>query len=100
MWRKLSSRPLVLFKTCDRNKAENALMAAVSLSPKNAGELLKASHRRPDAEMPDAKPPGYITMGGGWYEAFGYWAGFGRFWDKSALDWLRDIAAKNQIPSK
>ena len=90
----LYSRPLVLFRTGDRKRAEQALKAAVTLSPKIAGELLKTSHRRPEAEM-----AGYITMGG-WDEAFEYRVGFGRFWAADALDWLRDIAAKTEIPPK
>lgn len=90
----LYGRSLVLFKTGDRKRAEQELKAALSLSPKIAAELLKASHRRPEAEM-----PGYITMGG-WDEAFEYWEAFGRFWDKDALEWLRDIAAGMQVQPK
>jgi tetratricopeptide (TPR) repeat protein len=90
----LYGRPLVLFKTGDRKGAEKELKDALRLSPKIAQELLKTSHRRPINEL-----PGYITMGG-WDEAFEYWTHFGRFWDKDALDWLRDIAAKTEIPTK
>ena len=90
----LYGRPLVLFRTGDRKAAEQALKAAVRLSPKIAGELLKTSHRRPEAEM-----AGYLTTGGR-AEAFEYWQGFGRFWAADALDWLRDVAAKTQIPPK
>jgi len=90
----LYGRPLVLFKTGDRKRAEKELKAAVRLSPKIAAELLKSSHRRPINEL-----PGYITMGG-WDEAFEYWAHFGRFWDKDALDWLRNLAAGIENPQK
>ena len=90
----LYGRPLVLFKTGDREAAEQALKAAVSLSPRIAAELQKSSHRRPEDEM-----AGYITMGG-WDEAFEYWTHFGRFWAADALDWLRNLAAGMQVPSK
>jgi hypothetical protein len=55
-------------------------------------ELLKTTHRRPESDA-----PGYIIMGG-WDEAFEYWTGFCRFWDRDALDWLRATSAKTESP--
>jgi tetratricopeptide (TPR) repeat protein len=77
--------PLVLFKLGKQEQASKKLIKVVKESPKIAKELFKKSHKKPQSDM-----PGHITCGG-WDEAYYYWKRFGRFWDKKALEWLRNV---------
>jgi tetratricopeptide (TPR) repeat protein len=77
--------PLILFKMGKKEQATKALIKAFKKSLKIGKELIKKSHKKPQSKM-----LGYISVGG-WDEAYDYWERFGHFWDKQALEWLKNI---------